>query len=255
MLNPSISIKDFKLIKTIGVGTYGKVLLVKKVGSNEELALKMLRKDFIIKRKQLEHTRTERRVLEIINHPFIVRLRYAFQNPKKLYLVMDYCPGGELFFHLQRSFKFDEGLTKFITSQIVLALEELHKHKIIYRDLKTENVLIDIDGYIKLTDFGLSKENINDMYSAHSFCGTPEYFAPEMITKIGHGMPVDWWALGSIIYEMMTGLPPYFNKEQNREKLFHAILTQELKYPSYFSPVCCDLLSVFLKRNFSLKIQ
>ena len=91
------------------------------------------------------------------------------------------------------------------------------------------------------------------MYSAHSFCGTPEYFAPEMITKIGHGMPVDWWALGSIIYEMMTGLPPYFNKEQNREKLFHAILTQELKYPSYFSPVCCDLLSVFFKKKLLIK--
>jgi len=246
-LSSSLSVKDFKLIKLIGIGSYGKVMLVRKEGSSEEFALKMLRKDYITKKNQVEHTKTERRVLETIKHPFIVRLRYAFQNTKKLYFVLDYCPGGELFFHLQKALKFDEELTRFYAAQIVLALEELHKHNIIYRDLKPENVLIDSDGYIKITDFGLSKDNITDNNAAHSFCGTPEYLAPEILKRLGHGKPIDWWSLGAIIYEMLTGLPPFFTKD--REKLFQNIKLAELKFPSYISPTCRDLLSVSIIRN------
>lgn len=248
-LNQSLTINDFKLIKVIGVGSYGKVMLVRKIDTNEEFALKMLRKEYIAKKNQIEHTKTERRVLETVKHPFIVRLRYAFQNPKKLYFVLDYFPGGELFFHLQKSKQFPEDLVRFYAAQIVLALGELHKHNIIYRDLKPENVLLDNDGYIKLTDFGLSKENIIDTTSAHSFCGTPEYLAPEVLKRLGHGKPVDWWSLGAIIYEMMTGLPPFFSRD--REKLFQNIKLGELKYPNYFSPQCKDLLMVKINRNYS----
>ena len=239
-----LSIKDFRLIKVIGVGSYGKVMLVRKQDSNREYALKVLRKDFIAKNNQIEHTKTERVVLEKINHPFIVKLRYAFQNSKKLYFVIDYCPGGELFFHLQRCLRFDEDLTKFYTAQLILAIEELHKYNIIYRDLKPENVLIDSDGYIKITDFGLSKENITQSNSANSFCGTPEYLAPEILNRIGHGKPVDWWSLGAIIFEMLTGLPPFYS--QNQETLFQNIRLGELHYPAYISSLCKDLLMVYL---------
>ena len=185
----TLTIQDFRLIKVIGIGSYGKVMLVRKEGSNEEFALKILRKDYIAQKNQVEHTKTERKILEKISHPFIVKLRYAFQNSKKLYFVIDYCPGGELFFHLQRCLKFDEDLTKFYAAQIVLAIEELHRFNIIYRDLKPENVLIDADGYIKITDFGLSKENITHNTAAHSFCGTPEYLAPEILNRLVHGKP------------------------------------------------------------------
>jgi len=242
----SLSIDDFALLKVIGVGSYGKVMLVRKNDTEELLAMKVLRKEHLAKRNQIEHTKTERRVLEIVNNPFIVKLRYAFQNPKKLYFLLEYCPGGELFFHLQKAGRFEEERGRFYASQIVLALEELHRHDIIYRDLKPENVIIDSDGYIRITDFGLSKDNIKDNQSAHSFCGTPEYLAPEILKKQGHGKAVDWWSLGAIIFEMLTGLPPFYTKE--REKLFYNIKFGELKYPPYLSATCKDLLTkLFIK--------
>ena len=243
---PSLSINDFTLLKVIGVGSYGKVTLVKKNDTEELFAMKALRKEHLIKRNQVEHTKTERRVLEVVDSPFIVKLRYAFQNPKKLYFLLDYCPGGELFFHLQKAGRFDEERGRFYAAQIVLALQELHRHDIIYRDLKPENVLIDLDGYIHITDFGLSKDNVKDNSSAHSFCGTPEYLAPEILKKLGHGKAVDWWSLGAIIFEMLTGLPPFYTKE--REKLFYNIKFGDLKFPAYISPACKDLLSkLFIK--------
>eukprot|EP00824_Muranothrix_gubernata_P020325 TRINITY_DN40660_c0_g1_i1.p1 TRINITY_DN40660_c0_g1~~TRINITY_DN40660_c0_g1_i1.p1 ORF type:complete len:370 (-),score=61.99 TRINITY_DN40660_c0_g1_i1:38-1147(-) len=245
-ITKGMTINDFTLMKVIGVGSYGKVMQVRHKETGELLALKMLRKEHIAKRNQVGHTKTERYVLETIRHPFIVKLRYAFQNPKKLYFVLDYCPGGELFFHLQKSGRFDEDKTRFYAAQLVLAIEHLHKHGIIYRDLKPENVLIDRDGYIKITDFGLSKENITDNQSARSFCGTPEYLAPEILKRTGHGRAVDWWSLGAIIFEMLTGLPPFYTKD--REKLFYNIKFAELKYPNYVSAVCKDLLSkLFIK--------
>lgn len=126
----------------------------------------------------------------------------------------------------------------------MLALRELHIHDVIYRDLKPENILIDSEGYIKITDFGLSKENIKDNASAHSFCGTPEYLAPEILKRVGHGKAVDWWSLGALIYEMLTGLPPFYTKD--REKLFYSIKFAELKYPPFISTVCKDLLTVLI---------
>lgn len=245
--SPTLSIADFALLKVIGVGSYGKVMLVRKNDSGELLAMKMLRKEHLIKRNQVEHTKTERRVLETVKHPFIVKLRYAFQNPKKLYFLLEYCPGGELFFHLQKAGRFDEDRAKFYAAQMVLALGELHKHDVVYRDLKPENVLIDSEGYIKLTDFGLSKENIKDGTSAHSFCGTPEYLAPEILKKVGHGKPVDWWSMGAIIFEMLTGLPPFYTKD--REKLFYNIKFAELKYPPYISSTCKDLLTKLFNKD------
>merc|ERR1711988_230458 len=159
----------------------------------------------VIKRNQVEHTKTERNVLETVSHPFIVTLHYAFQTPKKLYFVLEYCPGGELFFHLSRAGCFSEGRCRFYASEILLAIEYLHRLNIIYRDLKPENILLDADGHVKLTDFGLSKEGIQDNHSARSMCGTPEYLAPEMLTGLppfytsdgrscSNGSGVETWA-------------------------------------------------------------
>mmetsp|Transcript_25677 Transcript_25677/g.44971 ORF Transcript_25677/g.44971 Transcript_25677/m.44971 type:complete len:345 (+) Transcript_25677:2746-3780(+) len=241
-----LTMDDFFLIKVIGKGSYGKVLLVRKINSNEVLAMKILRKDFIARRNQIQHTRTERSVLERVKHPFIVELKYAFQTPLKLYFCLEYCPGGELFFHLSRSTRFDESRACFYAACIVLALQHLHAQNIVYRDLKPENVLIDHEGYAKITDFGLSKENIMDNSSTHTFCGTPEYLAPEILARRGHNKSVDWWSLGALIFEMLTGLPPFYNRD--RERLFHSIMYSELSYPTYISATCKDLISsLFVK--------
>ena len=243
-----LSIDDFTLLKVVGKGSYGTVMLAKRKETDEVLAIKMLKKSYLKKRKQEVHTQTERFILETINHPFIVNLKYAFQNTEKLYFCLEFWPGGELFFHLQRVENFDEEVTRFYSAQMVLALEHLHKHDVIYRDLKPENVLINNDGYIKLTDFGLAKENVVSDKDAASFCGTPEYLAPEILERTGHGKPVDWWSLGSIIYEMIVGLPPFYEKD-NREKLFKQIKSGEPEYPEDMTPEWQDLLKGLFKKD------
>lgn len=234
-------------MKVIGKGSYGKVMLVRHKTEGEEpvvYAMKMLRKENVIKRNQVEHTKTERNVLEAVSHPFIVTLHYAFQTPKKLYFVLEYCPGGELFFHLSRAGRFAEGRCRFYACEILLAIEYLHRLNIIYRDLKPENILLDAAGHVKLTDFGLSKEGIQDNFSARSMCGTPEYLAPEILDKRGHGKAVDWYSLGALMYEMLTGLPPFYTRD--REKLFERIRRGELTYPSYITAIAKNLLQQLL---------
>lgn len=237
---------DFTLLKVIGKGSYGKVMLVQHKDDKDTVyAMKMLRKENVIKRNQVEHTKTERNVLEAVSHPFIVTLHYAFQTPKKLYFVLEYCPGGELFFHLSRAGRFSEGRGRFYASEILLAIEYLHRLNIIYRDLKPENILLDHEGHVKLTDFGLSKEGIQDNFSAKSMCGTPEYLAPEILDKKGHGKAVDWYSLGALMYEMLTGLPPYYTRD--RDKLFENIRRGELAYPCYVTRAATDLLRALLR--------
>ncbi|KAF4663101.1 hypothetical protein FOL47_005900 [Perkinsus chesapeaki] len=245
--NTKVSLADFILIKVIGKGSYGKVMLVRYKKDNNVYAMKMLRKENVMKRNQVEHTRTERNVLETVSHPFIVNLVYAFQTPKKLYFILEYCPGGELFFHLSRAQRFSENRCRFYASEILLAIEYLHKYDIVYRDLKPENVLLDADGHVKLTDFGLSKEGIMDNSSAKSMCGTPEYLAPEILEKKGHGKAVDWYSLGALMYEMLTGLPPFYTRD--REKLFERIRRGNLAFPSYMTPIARNLLEQLLCRD------
>jgi protein-serine/threonine kinase len=238
-------LEDFVLKKVIGKGSYGKVMLVtRKDDTSNVFAMKMLRKENVIKRNQVEHTKTERHVLEAVSHPFIVNLHYAFQTPKKLYFILEYCPGGELFFHLSRAGRFQEAKCRFYASEILLAIAYLHSLDIIYRDLKPENILLDAGGHVKLTDFGLSKEGISDNVSAKSMCGTPEYLAPEILNKTGHGKAVDWYSLGALMYEMLTGLPPFYTRD--RDKLFERIKRGELEYPPYISPVGQSLLKALL---------
>ena len=175
-------------------------------------------------------------------------MQYAFQTPTSLHLVLDFCSGGELFFHLSRFGKFPEHVARFYTAELVLAVEFLHQKGVAYRDLKPENVLLDAAGHIKLGDFGLCKCDIFDAtQGATSMCGTPEYMAPEIITKVGHGTGVDWWSLGMLMFEMLTGLPPWFTKD--RQKLFQRLRCAPLKVPSFLSRECARLIGGLLERN------
>ncbi|CAG9472541.1 unnamed protein product [Plasmodium vivax] len=238
---------NFTFLKVIGRGSYGKVLLVKHTQNNKLYAMKILRKENIISRNQLEHTKIERNVLKCVSHPFIVKLYYAFQTTKKLYFILEYCPGGELFFHLSKMRELTEEAAIFYTAEIILALQYLHKLNIIYRDVKPENVLLDEMGHIRLTDFGLSKEGISDNNSARSLCGTPEYLAPEIIDQCGHGKAVDWWSLGIMLYEMLTGRLPF--NSSSRAVLFERIKHETLRYPCFLSPDAVDLLKKLFEKN------
>lgn len=210
--------------------------------------MKILRKSHLVKRRQIERTRTERKVLSVVNHPFIMKLHYAFQSEDKLYLVLDYCPGGELFFHLSRFRRFPERVARFYAAELLLAIGHLHKRGIIYRDLKPENVLLDADGHVKLGDFGLAKAGISHpLEGAVSMCGTPEYMAPEVLAQQGHGFCVDYWGLGMLTYEMMTGLPPWYTTD--RAKLFRRLKSAPLDVPQFFSPSAASYVSQLLERN------
>jgi serine/threonine protein kinase len=183
-----MSMDDFDLLAVIGKGSFGKVLQVRKKATGEIFALKILKKKQLAARNQVEHTKTERRVLQSIRHPFVVRLHGAFQTPNKLYMVMDFIGGGELFFHLKKEGRFSEERVMFYVAELVLAIEHLHKHGVVYRDLKPENILIQFDGHLCVTDFGLSKQLHRDVTDqTHTFCGTPEYLAPEVLQGGGHG--------------------------------------------------------------------
>jgi len=245
--NTKLTVDDFELLKVVGKGSFGKVMQVKKKDTDKIYAMKVLKKSQLVARKQVAHTQTERKVLEEIDHPFIVSLRYAFQSPDKLYMIVDYFTGGELFFHLRTGGAFSEERGRFYAAEMSLALVCLHQHNIIYRDLKPENVLLDGEGHIKLTDFGLSKDSIVGNQLTHTFCGTPEYLAPEVIHGIPYGKAVDWWSLGTLTYEMLTGLPPFYN--ENLHVMYEKIIKAKLEFPSYLSAKACDFLGKLLERN------
>ena len=243
-----VTIDDFELLKVVGKGSFGKVLLVRKKDSGEVFAMKMLSKPNVVKRRQVHHTITERKVLSYTRHPFIVTLHYAFQSASQLYFVLDYCGGGELFFHLGKAGRFKESVARFYAAELVLALGHLHRRGVVYRDLKPENILLDGDGHVKLADFGLSKEGIRSASEGtKSFCGTPEYLAPEILDRKGHGFACDWWSLGMLIYEMLTGLPPWYTRD--RKKLYSRLRSAPLEFPAYISPDARELLSGLLTRD------
>lgn len=243
--------QDFELRKVLGKGGYGKVFQVRKITGQDSgmiFAMKVLRKASIVRnQKDTAHTKAERNILEAVKHPFIVDLIYAFQTGGKLYLILEYLSGGELFMHLEREGIFLEDTACFYLSEIILALEHLHRQGIIYRDLKPENILLDAHGHVKLTDFGLCKEHIQEGTMTHTFCGTIEYMAPEILTRSGHGKAVDWWSLGALMYDMLTGAPPF--TAENRKKTIEKILRGKLILPPYLTPDARDLIRKLLKRQ------
>lgn len=248
--------QDFELKKVLGKGGYGKVFQVKKTtgaDADSYFAMKVLKKASIVRnQKDTAHTRAERNILEAVRHPFIVELVYAFQTGGKLYLILEYLSGGELFMHLEREGIFLEDTTLFYLSEIILALEHLHNLGIIYRDLKPENVLLDSQGHVKLTDFGLCKEHIQEGIVTHTFCGTIEYMAPEILTRSGHGKAVDWWSLGALMFDMLTGMPPF--TADNRKNTIDAILKGKLNIPAYLAPDSRDLIRRLMKRQVSIRL-
>lgn len=236
---------DFELLKTVGKGSFGKVFQVRYKGDGKIYAMKILDKQIVMERNQYEHTLAERRIMGECEHPFLVCLRFAFQSQTKLYLISDFFNGGELFFYLSNG-RFSENRARFYAAEIALGLHYLHSQGIVYRDLKPENLLLDADGHIKITDFGLSKGDVSGN-ELHSLCGTPEYLAPEIIMKKSYGKAVDWWSLGTLIYEMISGLPPFYDR--NKRVMYNKILSSPLSKCSYMSPEAFDICSRFLDRN------
>jgi len=244
-----VSKDDFELLSVIGKGSFGKVFQVKKKSNPSQgqiYAMKVLRKEAIFARKQVAHTKAEKTILGKIQHPFIIKLHWAFQTEQKLYMVLDYINGGELFFHLKNEGRFSEQRVRLYAAEIASALSHLHSLDIVYRDLKPENILLNNDGHIVITDFGLSKE-INPQEGTQTFCGTPEYLAPEVLRGEGHGTAVDWWSLGTLMYEMLTGLPPFYS--QNINIMYQKILSGELRFPSYVSADAQSILEGLLTRD------
>lgn len=243
-----ISLDDFELLKVIGKGSFGKVIMVAKKDTGKFYAMKVLNKKTIIERNELEHTRAEKNILQKLVHPFLVNLNYSFQTKDKLYFIMDYVNGGELFFHLQQDEKFDEQRVRFYAAEIACGLEYLHSAGVLYRDLKPENILLTGKGHICLTDFGISKEGLEtDDARTATFCGTPEYLAPEVLKGGGYGKAVDWWSFGTLCYEMLTGLPPFYS--QDVQQMYSKIMTEPLKIPEYVSAEAKSLLTQLLERD------
>ncbi|RKP16403.1 molecular mechanism For the regulation of protein kinase B Akt By hydrophobic motif phosphorylation, partial [Rozella allomycis CSF55] len=217
-------------------------------------AVKIIKKTGLIDEESLDHVLSENRVLQAIDYPFLVKLYSSFQTTDRLYFVMEYVKGGELFFHLGKERKFKEDRVQFYASQVVLALTYLHSKGVVYRDLKLENLLLDEQGYIKITDFGLCKQGIaSEIDRTSTFCGTPEYLAPEILEEEVYGRSVDWWALGVVIYEMMIGRPP-FGPATNMEQLFNNILHQKILVPLSLSTPARSLLESLLSRDPSKRI-
>lgn len=242
------SLEDFNLLKVIGKGSFGKVMLARHKQTGKVYAVKVINKKTIKQRDEVKHIMAERNVLmQNVKHPFLVGLRYSFQTPEKLYFVLDYVNGGELFFHLQRDKRFSEQRARFYAAEIVSALEYLHKMDIIYRDLKPENILLDAEGHVALTDFGLAKEGVEVGDTTSTFCGTPEYLAPEVLRKQEYGMAVDWWCLGAVLYEMIVGLPPFYSRDCT--EMYDRILHDKLRFPPHVSEAAKSVISELLVRD------
>ncbi|XP_026858313.1 protein kinase C epsilon type isoform X1 [Electrophorus electricus] len=243
-----MSLEDFSFIKVLGKGSFGKVMLAELRGTDEVYAVKVLKKDVILQDDDVDCTLTEKRILALARkHPYLTQLFCCFQTKDRLFFVMEYVNGGDLMFQIQRSRKFDEARSRFYAAEVTSALMFLHRNGVIYRDLKLDNILLDAEGHCKLADFGMCKEGILGSITTTTFCGTPDYIAPEILQELEYGPSVDWWALGVLMYEMMAGQPPF--EADNEDDLFESILHDDVLYPVWLSKEAVSILKAFMTKS------
>lgn len=239
-------LEDFKRLKVLGKGSFGKVVQVELTKNKKIFAMKIVEKKVVLKRKQVDHIKAERFLLEKLNHPFIIKLIYAFQDEQKLYFITEFANGGELFFHLKRNPPYKDKSVIFYASEIICAIEYMHGCNYIYRDLKPENILFDKFGHVKLADFGLSKILDEDEKTTHTKCGTAEYLAPEVMFEKGYDKTCDWFSLGVVLFEMLTAKHPFKRKNQ---RFSPSTYTQPLSFPPSVSANAKDLIIKLLNPN------
>ncbi|KAL7701977.1 protein kinase A catalytic subunit isoform 1 [Lotmaria passim] len=242
-------LSDFELKSTLGTGSFGRVRVAHRKGSDEYYAVKCLKKREIIKMKQQQHIAQEKSILMELCHPFIVNMMCSFQDEKKVYFVLEFVMGGEMFTHLRTAGRFPNDVAKFYHAELVLAFEYLHSLDVIYRDLKPENLLLDNKGHVKVTDFGFAKKVPNRTFT---LCGTPEYLAPEVIQSKGHGKAVDWWTMGVLLYEFIAGYPPFYDDTPFR--IYEKILAGRLKFPNWFDGRARDLVKGLLQTDHTKRL-
>ncbi|XP_034401076.1 serine/threonine-protein kinase N1 isoform X1 [Cyclopterus lumpus] len=244
-----LSLQDFRLIAVLGRGHFGKVLLSEYKKTGTMYAIKALKKGDIVARDEVESLMCEKRIFEVVNlshHPFLVNLFACFQTPEHVCFVMEYTAGGDLMMHIHTDV-FTEPRAVFYAACVVLGLQFLHDHKIVYRDLKLDNLLLDTDGYVKIADFGLCKEGMGFGDRTSTFCGTPEFLAPEVLTDTSYTRAVDWWGLGVLIYEMLVGESPFPGDDE--EEVFDSIVNDEVRYPRFLSTEAIGIMRRLLRRN------
>ncbi|XP_072538848.1 protein kinase C, eta, b [Salminus brasiliensis] len=248
-----VGLEDFTFLQVLGKGSFGKVMLARMISGEMVCAVKILKKDVILQDDDVESTMTEKRVLSLAHHhPYLTHLYCCFQTTDRLFFVMEFVNGGDLMFHIQKSRRFEEARARFYAAEITCALMFLHSKGIIYRDLKLDNVLLDKDGHCKLADFGMCKEGIHNGLRTSTFCGTPDYIAPEIIQEEKYGVSVDWWAMGVLLYEMLSGHAPF--EAETEDELFECILRDEVIYSSWLSNEAEDILRGFLTKDPSCRL-
>nr|VZH91152.1 unnamed protein product [Spirometra erinaceieuropaei] len=252
-----VGLSHFKLLKVIGRGSYAKVFQVEYIPTGKVYAMKVIKKEIITDEEDIDWVQTEKHVFECAtNHPFLVGLHSCFQTPSRLFFVIEFVNGGDLMYHMQRHLRLPEDYAKFYAAEICIALNFLHERQIVYRDLKLDNVLMDCEGHIKLTDYGMCKEGISETNTTSTFCGTPNYIAPEILRGESYSFSVDWWALGVLMFEMVSGRSPWEgvgqseNPDQNTEDyLFRVILNNPIRYPRSVSVQTTNILQRFLNKD------